>query len=410
MSFDIQVPLAMEGLEEEELSAIVEVFKSGKLTMADRVEQFENEFAKYLGVNHAVMVNSGSSANLLALEVVTRGSKKVSSNQNIYFAVPAVLWPTTIWPIVQLGYKALVIDTKPGTLQIDFDKLVEAKMRLGDSLVGAFVIHPLGKSLELSVITELRDKYKMIVIEDNCESLGSGNSSRFAGTAGDFGTFSLYFSHHITTVEGGLVVTNDNTFADDLRSMRAHGWTRNRSDRAIIEDSFPNLNKDFLFVTSGYNFRPMEFQGAAGSIQLQKFPKFLRRRIQNAKDVNESLEKSPLRLVDGESIEMDWKLVNSEPEFRGPVSNSWMALPLSTRDESLSLDSIHAAFRRFGIHTRPLLAGDYLSQPAGINSNIQLYESLHNSREMYRRSLMISNHHNLSERQIEHVKKCVENL
>ena len=145
---------------------------------------------------------------------------------------------------------------------------------------------------------------------------------------GDFGTFSFYFSHHITTVEGGMVLTNNAEIADDLRSMRAHGWTRNRTDREKFSKNNPDLHKDFLFVTSGYNFRPMEFQGAVGKIQLSKLNSFVRRRLENASKVSKAICGETIELIDSKSIESDLQKLNNSDQSSIPVSNSWMALPI----------------------------------------------------------------------------------
>jgi CDP-6-deoxy-D-xylo-4-hexulose-3-dehydrase len=231
----MNIPLALEGLTAEEIELVCEVFRSGNLTMGTRVSKFELEFAQKLNARYAVMVNSGSSANLLALEVL-RHKNRFKKIEELYIAVPAVLWPTSIWPIVQLGFKALLIDTKPGTLEIDFEQLRMARKEYGEKLIGAVLIHPLGKSLNLTEIESLKSDKDFFVLEDNCESLGSGLRERFAGTVGDFGSFSFYYSHHMTTVEGGMITTNDEQFANDLLSMRAHGWTRNRLDKLQIDE------------------------------------------------------------------------------------------------------------------------------------------------------------------------------
>ena len=161
----MEIPLAMQGLDSDDLKLVNEVFMSGQHTMGARVKSFEEEFANYVGTKYAVMVNSGSSANLLALEVAARGqSKKLEGKQGQYIAVPAVLWPTSLWPIIQLGYKVLVIDTLADSLMIDLAKLQKAKFDYGESLVGAVLIHPLGRALNLAMIENIKNELHLFVI------------------------------------------------------------------------------------------------------------------------------------------------------------------------------------------------------------------------------------------------------
>ena len=399
---DIIVPLAMEGLGAEEINAAIKVFQSGSHTMGNEVREFEQEFARYIGAKHAVMVNSGSSANLLALEAFIRAENAPSELRDCFIAVPAVLWPTSLWPIIQLGLKALVIDTLPNSLEIDFDLLEKAKVEYGDQLIGAVLIHPLGQSLDLTKIEYFKTKYDMFILEDNCESLGSGQGTSFAGTIGNFGSFSFYFSHHMTTVEGGMVVTSSDLAADNLRSMRSHGWTRHRSDKARFEELNSNINPEFLFVTSGYNLRPMEFQGAIGKIQLRKLPSFIEKRKKNAEMFVEKLNGSSFKVIGSDSenpSSANDRLFQSD----SPVTNSWMAIPLLNLNPTLSTSEIHTRLNAKGIQSRPLLAGDFLNQPAGGHPSIFSFGELKNSVALYSNSIMLGNHHAYSEAQVLYV-------
>lgn len=393
----MEIPLALEGLDNNEIEMICNIFRSGLHTMGTNVLNFENEFAKFLGVKHAVMVNSGSSANLLAFEVLTRGlCETVPPNSLI--AVPAILWPTSIWPIIQLGYRALVIDTLPNSLEIDFDKLVEARECYGSQLAGAILIHPLGKSLPLDRIREIRNKYNMFIIEDTCESLSAGQSNDYAGSVGDFGTFSFYFSHHITTIEGGMVVTDNDNYADDLRSMRAHGWTRNRTDSIKWHEGNESTSKDFLFVTSGYNFRPMDFQGALGMSQLKKLPTFIKRRVEIATQVKNALEDTGLEFM-GFDCKLE-KLSNGSTEI---YPNSYMAIPIRINDGELTPKEVQRELMLEGIHSRPILAGNFVDQPAGRNQKIEIYGELKNSRATYKTGFMLGNHHAYTDEQVDYL-------
>ena len=394
----MEIPLALEGLTIDEIDLVCDVFRSGQLTMGRRVKIFEEEFAEKFGAKFAVMVNSGSSANLLGMEVFRNRNRGVDLNE-LYIAVPAVLWPTSLWPIVQLGFKALVIDTLPGTLQMDLEELLRAKEYYGQRLVGAVIIHPLGKSLDLSQIEALKNDQNFFILEDNCESIGAGNGGKYAGTVGDFGTYSFYYSHHMTTVEGGMITTNDEAYANDLLSMRAHGWTRNRMDKQHIEAFHPNLSKEFLFVTPGYNFRPMEFQGALGSSQLKKLDDFIASRTDNAFKIYSALKGSSLSLIGAETFDR-YPIRDHLP---GPVAHSWMALPITSLTEGLNVENIRHELGNLGVATRPLLAGDFTSQPAGTYPGVEVYGELSNSKDIYSKSFMIGNHHNYTSAQVEYL-------
>ena len=406
----MEIPLAQDGLDEIEIETITRIFREGNLTMGKNVREFELDFARKLGVKYAVMVNSGSSANLLALEMLAKhiGVKNLYSRANYYVAVPAVLWPTSIWPIVQLGFKALVIDTKKDSLEIDFDLLIKAKANLGDQLVGAVLIHPLGRALDLAKIKDLKDNHGMFIIEDNCESLGAGIDGEFAGTVGNVGTFSFYYSHHITTVEGGMIVTNSDSDLNEILSMRAHGWTRNREDRKEIESKYSEFNKDFLFVTSGYNFRPMEFQGALGVSEIKKLDQFLETRASNVSRVVETLKDSNFSVI-GSDLEA---INSSEKESQSglPVRHSWMAIPITYKGQSLTLTDIHGFLNDNGIATRPILAGNFINQPAANHEMISVFQEASNAGDIYQRSFMIGNHHNLSEEQLLHLLATFERI
>lgn len=406
----MEIPLALNGLDESEIEAVCTIFRSGNLTMGKQVENFESSFARKMRVKHAIMVNSGSSANLLALEILATKYAKVdfSSRSNYYVAVPAILWPTSIWPIIQLGFRALIIDTEPDSLEIDFDLILEAKKKFGSALIGAVLIHPLGKSLNLDKIGELREKHGMFIVEDNCESLGSGSLKKFAGTVGDVGTFSFYYSHHITTVEGGMIVTNSDSIANNILSMRAHGWTRNRLDKKEIESNYPNFNRDFLFVTSGYNFRPMEFQGVLGLSQLSKLDGFIDKRIKIVSRVVDILKGSNFHILGASKHTLEQ--INANDAVPEPVAHSWMAIPIFYSGSNLKMSEIHNFMNENGVATRPILAGNFVKQPAGAHESITSFKDLPNSENIYLNSFMIGNHHNITDLQLEHLVKSLEKM
>src|SRR5262245_55984656 len=253
-------PLATNTLDSEEISAAKAVLTSGLLTMGKEVHGFEKAFADWVGARHALMVNSGSSANLLIVDLMLRRSSSAAPwMAGDEILVPALAWPTTVWPLVQLGLTPVFVDVDPKTLAIDLES---ARSVLSPRVTGMFLIHVLGQVPVMQDYLKFLADHDMRLIEDCCESLGGHSGGKHVGNFGVAGSFSFYFSHHLTTIEGGMIVTDDSALYDDLLSLRAHGWTRGRSDRTVWKQRYPELDDRFLFVTAGYNVRPTEIQGA----------------------------------------------------------------------------------------------------------------------------------------------------
>lgn len=304
--------------------------------MGPLVEQFEQQFAVYVGAKHAVMVNSGSSANLLAVEALLRPSnRKPAWKQGDEVLVPALAWSTTVWPLIQLGLKPVFVDIDPQTLNMD---LGEAEKAVTPQTRGLMYIHVLGNPGDLDALSRFCQWHGLTLIEDCCEAFGARWQGRHVGTTGTLGTFSHFFSHQLTTMEGGTVVTNDDRIADDLRSMRSHGWTRHRKDRQRWEEH-EDIDPRFLFVTSGYNVRPMEVQAAIG--------------IEAIKTVTPTLDMRTRTAVRIASYCGDDMVVGI-----GAVGHSWMNVPLMVPAFA------DQAFQRAGIETRPIIAGNITRHPA----------------------------------------------
>jgi CDP-6-deoxy-D-xylo-4-hexulose-3-dehydrase len=353
----MRIPLASSGLRREDIHAAIQVLESGNLTMGSRVKEFEMKMAKYLGTKHFIMVNSGSSANLLMIEALLRPSKtrpRLSPGDSIL--VPAIAWPTTIWPLIQLGLNPVFIDVDPHTLALDLIRAQELIDNSGISIQGIFPIHPLGYAIPPSKLEEFCKRNQLILINDVCESLGSWNEGKHAGTSGIAGSFSFYFSHHITTMEGGGIATNDDNLADDLKSMRSHGWSRDRSDSAVWNERKSANDAKFLFVSTGYNVRPMEIQAAIGSLQIESIDDFVARRRFIAESVCKALEGTRLSVIGSESL--------SNPQTK--MNNSWMLIPIKVIGANAGERKLQILKRleTMEIETRPVLTGNFLAQPA----------------------------------------------
>ncbi len=268
-------PLAASTFSEEEQKALLEVIQSGQWTMAEKVRRFEHEFAEYLGSRYAVMVNSGSSANLAAIGAL-RYLEQDPIEPGSEVIVPAIAWATTYAPLQQYGYKLKVVDIDPTTLNVDVDLVEEAITSKTRAIVA---VNILGNPCELTRIQSLSKKNSLYMIEDNCESLGATLNNKKCGTFGDIGTHSFFFSHHISTAEGGMITTDNEELYHLCLALRAHGWTRDLPEGAKLKRQSEAL---YDFALPGYNLRPTEFAGALGSTQLMKLNQFLEARRQNA--------------------------------------------------------------------------------------------------------------------------------
>jgi CDP-6-deoxy-D-xylo-4-hexulose-3-dehydrase len=272
-------PLASSTWNDEEIQAIQSVIESGRFTMGERVREYEELFAKQIGSNHAVMVNSGSSANL-ALLASCRYRKEPLLQPGDEVLVPAVSWSTTYYPVNQIGFTLKFIDIDAQSLNIDVKKVEAA---IGPKTRAIFAVNLLGNTADWVSLQEIAREHNLILLEDNCESLGATLEGRSAGTFGMGGTFSSFFSHHISTMEGGMIITDDEPLFHTLKSLRAHGWTRDLpSTNHVYNKTGSEWDDLFRFVLPGYNLRPLEMEAAIGKVQLSKLDSFVRARRSNA--------------------------------------------------------------------------------------------------------------------------------
>jgi CDP-6-deoxy-D-xylo-4-hexulose-3-dehydrase len=269
--------LASTTWDDDEIAAINRVLAGGQFTMGESVRTFEQAFAARFGVKHAVMVNSGSSANLVAIAALSYKEQR-PLRRGDEAIVPAISWATTFHPLQQYGLKLRFVDVELDTLNMDVAQL-EAALTPRTRLVVAVSI--LGNPAALDVIRAFCDRHGLYLLEDNCESMGASLNGRLCGTFGHINTFSTFFSHHISTMEGGVLVTDDDELNYLARVIRNHGWARDIQG-APDPQSPEGFFEAYRFVMPGYNVRPLEICGAVGTTQLQKLDAMLDRRRANA--------------------------------------------------------------------------------------------------------------------------------
>ena len=333
-------PLAYSTWGKEELEAIQRVCDSDMYTMGKHVKQFENEFADVFGSENAVMVNSGSSANLLMLSLL-KWKYKLTGD----IIVPVVGWATTYFPISQNGFKINFVDVDKDTWNIDVDKIEAA---ITPNTCAVMAVNLLGNSCDYDRIIEICRKHNLMLIEDNCESMGAKHNGKHTGSIGLAGSFSFFFSHHIQTMEGGMVLTDSKDDADYMRSMRAHGWVRDLPDNSpLYQKTGDAFNDNFIFATPGYNIRPLEMSGAIGIEQLKKWNNIMDARIKN-KDHFLSL-----------FADKPWVRVQKEIG-----TSSWFTFGMVLDGELKGRrQEVIDALAKAGIQNRPLASRNFLKQP-----------------------------------------------
>ena len=339
---EIKYSLSNDTWGAEEYAAIETVVKSGRYTMGEQVKQAEEKAAAIFGAKYAVMVSSGSTANLLGIAAMVYSGRLPQGSEVL---VPAVSWSTTYFPLEQMGLKFRLVDIDRETLNIDTAKLEAA---LTPDTKAVFAVNLLGNPNDFDVLCAFCKKHGLILMEDNCESMGAVYHGRQAGTFGVFGTYSTFFSHHLCTMEGGFVVTDDEELYHYMLSVRAHGWTRNLPENSTLHTKNANpFYESFCFVVPGFNVRPLEMEGALAVEQLKKLSGFVAQRRENARRFKEKIAADARFITQKEIGEASW---------------FGFALVLAQPDTA-KRDRIVAHLRASGIETRPIVAGNFARQP-----------------------------------------------
>ena len=368
----MKYPLASNTWDEREIEAIHKVIESGRYTMGPKVEEFENKFAEKMGVKHAVMTNSGSSANLLMMAALNYDWTLPTHAEVI---VPAVSWSTTYFPIHQMGMKMVLVDVNEKTYNIDPYSIVAA---ITEQTRAILAVNLLGNPCDMDTLTTICSENDILLLEDNCESLGATYRDQQTGTFGTMGTYSFFFSHHLQTMEGGMIVTDDDYDADVLRSLRAHGWTRDlktdflwgSSDKAKDRSEFKD---SFTFLTPGYCVRPLEMSGAVGCVQLEKMDDMIYQRKENAEYFKNRMK--------------DFKyFISTQEEWVG--ESSWFGFGMIVDKDR---DKFAKYLTQHGIEVRPIVAGNFVNQPVITDLNYRVGGELTTAEIIDKRGLFVGN-------------------
>ena len=392
-----RLPLTVNTYGDAEIAAALEALVRGPMTQGPRVAAFETAFAAALGARAAVFCNSGSSANLLVFALLTRPGEDGAApalRPGDEVIVPAVTWPTAIWPVAQVGALPVLADVSPSTLDLTEDSVHAA---LSPRTRAILAVHTLGNPAPMDGLGRIAAERGAVLLEDACEALDAAAGGRAVGTIGRLGTYSFYFSHHISTIEGGMIACRDADDADRLRVLRSHGWSRSLPPeaQATLARSHDDLDPRFLFVDLGYNLRATELQAALGLVQLRRRSAFLARRRRIAALWSEAITRNAALF---------------EP-FRFAAEASPFAFPLLLRKGArLSARALAARLEERGIETRPLVAGNLARQPALARMPHRVAGPLPGADRLHEQALYVGLHPELSDEQADYFVSSIDAL
>ena len=390
--FKSNIPLANPPYGSEEVIESLESLMSTNVTGGEKVSKFEKKFSKYVGTKHGIMVNSGSSANLLALSILSHPSLKNRIMPGDEIITPAVTWATTVYPILNVNAIPKFVDVKPNDYTIDPEEIESAITKKTKALL---IVHLLGNPCDMNKITKIAKKHNLWLMEDSCEAHGAKYNGKHVGTFGDITSFSFYASHHITTIEGGMVLTNNNGLNELGRSMRTFGWSRELSSKKQLEKKFPDIDPRFLFVNMGFNFRPTEIQGSFGIHQIDKLEKLVKVRIKNANYWTRRL-----------SIFSNYLILPDENRHR----KSFLLYPITViKNKFFTKNDLITELERNGIVTRPLMTGNILNQPVSKHMKYKKSRSLKNANNIQKNSFLLGNHHEILDEQKKFIADVISN-
>lgn len=367
----INYPLAADTWDKDEYDAIDRVIKSNRFTIGPEVEKFEEEFAEFFGSKHAVMVNSGSSANLIAISALVL-SGKYDLKKGDEVIVPAVSWATTYTVLHQCCLKLRFIDIDKDTFNLNLEELENA---ITPDTKAVFAVNLLGNPNDFKNLVRICEENNLILIEDNCESMGATYNGKYTGTFGVCGTFSTFYSHHMATMEGGMILTDDDELNDIMKSIRSHGWTRNLSKNSKYKSKKEPFYEMFNFIFPGYNVRPVEMEAAIGREQLKKLPKFLKERKSN-----------------GEYLLELFGNCNSIKLQKNQEDSSFFGFPIIFKNPSDREKFIKLCDEN-NIECRPIVAGNFTKNKVIEYFDYTIYGDLVNSNILHNNGLFIGNHH-----------------
>ncbi len=375
-----------------EVFAAVDTMLSTFTTMGKKVRAFENQYAAYTSSAHAVMSNSGSSANLLSVAALANPFTPDYLKPGDEVIVPALSWSTTIWPLVQHQLVPVIVDCDINDFNLDLNKLEAA---IGPKTRAIKLVHVYGNPCHMDAIMGLARKHNLFVIEDCCEAMGAFYKGQAVGSFGHVGNYSFFFSHHISTMEGGISVTNDFNLTETMRVLRAHGWSREADEHQKYVAMYPDIDPRFIFINQGYNLRPTEVNAAMGQLQLPKLDGFIEKRRETAAYYLKTLAK----------FEEFFHFQQETPESK----HVWFGFPIILKDNCpFTVKEITSYLQKNNIETRPVIAGNMARHPAFNMFEHRIAGDLSSADTVMKRGFAFACHHAVDAAAREYITQHIE--
>ena len=363
-------PLIENPYRKSDINEALKVLKSRRLTIGPITDKFQNSFTKKLGSNFSLMVNSGSSANLLALQCLINPYRKKRLKPGDEVLIPSLCWSTSLWPIIQSGLKPKFVDIDLDSLNINLNDL---KKKITKKTKAILIVHVLGNCVDMSELMRIVKKHNLILIEDTCESLGTKYKNKYLGTFGDFSSFSFYSSHQISSGEGGMICCKNNDDHEIIKSLRAHGWSRGLKNEKKIAAANKHLDSRFIFYNSGFNLRSTDIAASIGLNQFKDIDQFIKKR---------SINRDKILKIFKKKIKMMKYL--SFIDANNHVKASWFGIPILL-SKKINRNKFLNKIEKLGVETRPIISGNFLKQPS-----IKKYKL--NKKSNFKNSDIVNNH------------------
>ena len=381
-----KISLVKNTITKKNISKLIKWLKTNpKLTKGELTVEFEKKWSEWLGTKYSVFLNSGSSANLAMIYSLIV-SNRLKNNKII---VPALSWVTTVTPTIQFGLEPIMCDCDSDNLGLDLNHLESLIIEHNPSTI--ILVHVLGIPNQMDKIIDLCEKYNVILLEDTCESVGSTYNNQKLGSLGLMSSFSFYYGHHLSTIEGGMVCTDDEDLYHTLLSIRSHGWDRDLPEHKINDLRLKYKINDFralyTFYTPGFNLRSTDLQAFIGLEQLKSIKKVVGNRNKNFNYYNKKIKNNI------------WKISPPENSY---VSN--FAYPIITE----KIDILVKTLTDNNIECRPLICGSMNEQPFWYERYGK--SDLPNALKVHNYGLYLPNHHELTKSEIKKITKIINNI
>ncbi len=386
--FNNQFPLSVTQYDQSDIFNLIKTLTNGWPTIGKQVKKIEGKIKKLLKIKHSIMLNSGGSANYLMLYLLSSpyAKKEHKLKPGDEILTPAVTWSTTVSPIIQNNFVPVLLDVNLSTYDMNVN-LIERSITKKTRAI--MLVHPLGHVCNMKAILKICKKYNLVLLEDTCESIGAKYNNKFAGTFGLFSSISFYQSHHISGVEGGMLLTNNDYYADVLRSMRANGWLRevtNKKNAAKIIKNNKNIDKSFMFPYIGFNFKPTDMSAALLDNQINRLNYYIKIRTLAARSLIKGLEKYKDFLI--------------LPVFNKNIKNSWFTFPIVVKkNKKFTKKKLVNHLTKNKVSNRPIIAGNIAEQPFLKNFKYKK-ANLNNSKIVMESGFFIGLHHKLNKKSI----------